>query len=245
MWWDLNNDGLFTISDIWALVVLLFWLLVLLFFLPANLILMVMYWLVPGIPAFLELSPTYEYTMGWGTGITSGILWAMGYLIIGGFWEDIREDGRIRQRERREEEERQRQEAESTGKSANDEDIREELEREIEVFEPEETDEARLQRVSSWFETLTTSAFLGDQFLPFKLPILSKEEEPELFYGRNEKELKSTPGYKKLVDECEKRGLSVRFETDYFESAKEQIEWDVDSFAPTLYHVYVVVSQPE
>lgn len=241
---DLTGDGLFTISDVKAFFELLGEWAITLFFLPANLILMAIYEFAPRSVTYLELSPAYEYTMSWRTGIMSGLIWLIGYACI----YLVLEARKVRQREAeqaRQEKERRRRddESESTGRSANDEETMEEFQRA--VLEPEETDEARLQRVSSWFETLATPAFLGDQFLPFKLPVLDKEGEPELFYGRNEKELKSTPGYKKLVVECEKRGLSVRFETDYFESAKEQIEWDVDSFAPTLYHVYVVVSQPE
>ncbi len=107
----------------------------------------------------------------------------------------------------------------------------------------EETDEARLERISSWFETLATSDFLDDRFLPLKLPILSKEEgELQLFYRDNEEEVKSTEGYKKLMDECKKRGLQVRFENDYAEMAIAQSEMDLPRLAPTLYHVYVVVS---
>lgn len=71
---DLTGDGLFTISDVWALLQLLVWLVIELFFLPANLVIMGMYWLGPRGPEFFELGPTYEYTMGWGTGITSAVL---------------------------------------------------------------------------------------------------------------------------------------------------------------------------
>jgi hypothetical protein len=238
---DLTGDGLFTISNVKAFFELLWASLILLFFLPANLILMAIYEFAPRSVTFLELSPAYEYTMSWRTGIMSGLIWLIGYACI----YLVLEGRKVRQREAeqaRQEQERRRRYDDLLVINRSTSALMAEFQRDL--LEPEETDEARLQRVSSWFETLATSDLLGDQFLPLKLPILGNEEGPELFYDRNEEELKSTPGYKKLVDECKKRRLKVRLEHDYDESFEEQIEGDMPSLAPTLYHVYAVVSRP-
>ena len=75
---------------------------------------MAMYKFAPGLVTFLELSPSYEYTMSWGTGITSGIIWLIGYALIQGALEDreIRQTEAEQARRKAEREDRQRREAE-------------------------------------------------------------------------------------------------------------------------------------
>ena len=87
---DLTGDSRFTISDVRELLEQLVWLVIALFFLPANLVIMGMYWLGPGLPEFFELGPTYQYTIGWGTGITSAVLWLpiIGWIYAVGEWID-------------------------------------------------------------------------------------------------------------------------------------------------------------
>ena len=139
---DLTGDGLFTISDVKAFFELLGEGAITLFFVPANLILMAIYEFAPRSVTYLELSPAYEYTMSWRTGIMSGLIWLMGYGCI----YLVLKDRKVRQREaeqaRRGGERRRRyDESESTGRSANDEEIMAEFQRDI--LESEETDEAR------------------------------------------------------------------------------------------------------
>ena len=101
---DLTGDSRFTISDVRELLELLAWLVIALFFLPANLAIMGMYWAGPGLPEFFELGPTYQYTMGWGTGIASAFLWLIifGWIVAVVEWiGDMRNRYEIYKLERR------------------------------------------------------------------------------------------------------------------------------------------------
>lgn len=131
---------------------------------------------------------------------------------------------------------------------------REEREREkrrrpaVVEWEPQtqpESEDARLERISSWFRTL--AKMVEERPKPIRLPIREGEgDELALFHRGNEDKVKSTAGYKMLVDKCTKFGLEVRFEPDYSESNIEQTKFDdIHSLAPTMYHVYIVVFQLE
>ena len=81
MWGDLNDGGLFTISDVKEFFMLLWAWVTWIFHFPANVILWLVY-LFPSLVTFFELRPTYEYTTNWVTGITSGIIWILLYLLV-------------------------------------------------------------------------------------------------------------------------------------------------------------------
>lgn len=78
--WDMNSDGLFTVSDVWLWLTLgadwAEWL----FFLPGNSLIWALLKYQASLATFLEINT--EFYNSWITGIVSAIVW----LIIFGVW---------------------------------------------------------------------------------------------------------------------------------------------------------------
>ena len=78
--WDMNYDGLFTVSDVWSWLTLGADWAVWLFFLPGNTLIWALLKYQPRLATFLEINT--EVYNGWITGIVSAIVW----LMIFGAW---------------------------------------------------------------------------------------------------------------------------------------------------------------
>ena len=71
--WDMNADGVFTITDLWLLLAGIF-------FLPGDTLLLWLLTEAPGVATFLELS-TDNY-QGFLSGFVSGILWVVAFVSV-------------------------------------------------------------------------------------------------------------------------------------------------------------------
>ena len=105
---------------------------------------------------------------------------------------------------------------------------------------------AALQRFADDLEREVLGDARGDHFgLPsgeVRMRLERESGQPELFMRGNEEDLKTTDGYKKLHDKCQQLSLKLEFESDFEEVWEDQRALGFHRFAPTVYHVDVVVS---